>query len=450
MSTYNNKTHIQKEMFNVYKKILSAVAAAAVVSTGAMAFDTNTNGELLTTDSSTAVGLYEANLSAEANLTIRGIGPGQKGDALIFPAFFAGAPEGNDWQSEFSVINNSEHAVIAKVVLYGGQDSVELRDFNIYLSAHDVFRATLKGGKIHSEDGSTILPGSDSITVNEGNKVYNEDDTNTSLYKYVDSATMVSAANPLDLFVDPDEDPAVSGEGHAIDADGNPTFAHTGYIAVFAMAEADEAYHKKHLELWKDYRHLVDTCRSINDGNATTTGDRDKDVEWRSGITRGLYNQVSIATPNVLADRDGAYHDNCQQVYPSVLGDTSGSSAKVADRVDVNFSNPGDVLSGSILVSNPGTDGKGSRDLLLEAYALGNVTSTDANDSNFDLNETNSTEQVAVSGTVGGGQLLLWSEGEFAHIADRCITFQDKKYKNEDGETRWTGYAGYDEACIEK
>ena len=434
------------------KKLLSAAAAVAVMSTGAMAFDTNTDGELLSTDSSTAAGLYDFNSSAEANSTIQKIGEGQMGNALIYPAFFAGGGD-DKWQSEFSIINNSDNAVIAKVVLYGAQDSVELRDFNVYLSAHDVFRATLKDGKIYSTDGSTVLPGSDAgkVVENTGTHVYNNTEvedgnvttTNLGIYKYKDDGEMVSADNPLDIFVDPNEESG--GQGLAVDKDGNAVYAHTGYIAVFAMAEAKgTSYHKKHKELWQDYRHLVDTCRSINDDN----GSRAADQEWRGGITRGLYNQVGIYTPNALNDYNASAfytEQNCKFVEPSVLGDLDNVGTHSRKRVE--FMTPGNVLSGSILVSHDGSDGGGSRDLLIKAYALGNVASSDANQTTFD--DSNSSAPAEANTTTGGSQLLLWSEGEFAHLADRCIDHEEKKVKNADNEDEYISYAGYNEDCLD-
>jgi len=426
------------------KKLLSAAAAVAVMSVGAMAFDTNTNGELLSTDSATAAGLYDFNLSAEANSTIVNIGEGKLGNALIYPAFFAGGGD-DKWQSDFSIINNSDNAVVAKVVLYGAQDSVELRDFNVYLSAHDVFRATLKDGKIYSTDGSTVLPGSDAgkIVENTGSNVYDMNGSSgTGIYKYNDDGEMVSTDAPLEIFVDPNEESG--GQGLAVDADGNAVYAHTGYIAVFAMAEANATdYHNKHKELWQDYRHLVDTCRSINDINRT----RAKDQEWRGGITRGLYNQVTLASPNVLNDFNNSqfYTGNCKAVEPSVLGDLTNSGSTRRKRV--TFITPTNTLSGSILVSHDGSDGGGSRDLLLKAYALGNVASSDANQTTFD--DSNSSAPAEANTTTGGSQLLLWSEGEFAHLADRCIGHGEKKVKDADNNNEYISFAGYDKECLE-
>jgi len=381
------------------KKMLSIAAAAAVISTGALAFDTNSAGELLSSEGG-AHGLYDTNIanSADSNsITING--EAKVGDALIFPAFFAGDDKGNDWTSEFSIINTNDHAIIAKVVFYGKLDSIELRDFNVYLSAHDVFRAKLEKGRIVSTDDSTVVPGSDAGNVREEqdkSKAY------VSKYKYTDDGKMVSSRDGEDLNItlDPTGD-------HGKDANGNVVPESSGYIAVFAMAEADDGYDKAHKELWQDYRHLLDTCRSRNELRVANHTGPYKDIEWRKGITQGLYNiqqfnqKRTINVPDIEAKQHTSnfYVNNCTTVH-SVLGK------------DVNFTSPRATLTGSILVSNPGTDGNGRRDLLLKAYALDNVTEVSKN------------------------QLLLWSEGEFAHIGDRCIK-------------EVSGHAGYDKACLE-
>jgi len=389
------------------KKLLSVAAAVAVMSTGAMAFDTNHDGRLLSSEAGTAFGLYDTNSSfvvrAESNITVKG--EGRVGDALIFPAFFAGDDKGNDWSSEFSIINTSDHAVIAKVVFYGKLDSIELSDFNVYLSAHDVFRAKLEKGRIISTDGSTVVPGSDK------NNVQAEQDKNKAYvtkYKYTDNGRMVSNTEELNITLDPTGD-------HGLDKDGNVVAESSGYIAVFAMAEAEsESYDKKHYELWKDYRHLLDTCRSKNELRDNNHTGPYKDIEWRRGITQGLYNiqqfnqKTTIYAPDVKVDanttsKESFYVNNCQTVH-SVLGR------------DINFTSPTATLTGSILVSHPGTDGKGRRDLLLKAYALDNVT---------DNNKS---------------QLLLWSEGEFAHIGDRCI---------DEMNASGAKYAEYNLTCLE-
>jgi hypothetical protein len=432
------------------KKILSMAAAAAIVTTGAIAFDTNQDGELLLSTTE-ARGFYDYTTAGPVNenyqivvdnndankattkrtekqstasfpiQTIKNLGPGEIGDTLIYPAFFGGSIDENGnqsaWNSEFSVINTTNHAIIAKVVLYGSIDSVELRDFNIYLSAHDVFRAKLANGKIYSEDGSTVLPGTDRTEKIETADVYSRD-TTKSIYKYNDDCEMASKDKPFEISIDPAEE---TGEiGHGKDANGDPVYEHNGYIAVFAMAEAvGETYHGKHKELWQDYRHLIDTCRSKND----ISGNRVADIEWRDGLTVGLYNDVNLTTPNRIADSDDDiyYIDNCQYVYPSVLGEIEPKDK----RKRVEFQSPRRALTGSIVVSNPGTDAKTHRDLLIKAYALDNVTDDRSN------------------------QLLLWSEGEFAHLADRCIDRESLIEKDEDGNKTIKYFAGYSLPCIQ-
>ena len=134
------------------KKLFSTVAAAAVLSTGLMAFD-NIDGA-----TSLIPYTFDGNsTAADTNITIAPMG--QQGDSLIFPAFKVG----NGWESTVRVINTSTtNAVVAKVVLFAGDDSRELRDFNIYLSANDVWEGTIKidtdgVAKLISTDSSSPL-----------------------------------------------------------------------------------------------------------------------------------------------------------------------------------------------------------------------------------------------------------------------------------------------------
>ena len=125
------------------KKILSTVAATAILSTGAMAYDLS---ELAAMDSNASNVQHSAtvltagttNLGSDANLTLSG---GSVGSSLLFPAFFSST----GWESTLRVINTSStNAVVAKVVFYDGTDSHELKDFNIYLSANDEWMGTVK------------------------------------------------------------------------------------------------------------------------------------------------------------------------------------------------------------------------------------------------------------------------------------------------------------------
>ena len=172
------------------KKLMSVVALATILGTGALAFDAaQTTGQLIKETSATVAlaGTYNA---GNVLTSITPIAPGvRKGDVLLFPSFFSD----NGWSTEFSVINtSSREAVVAKVVLYSAIDSRELKDFNIYLSANDVFRATVKDGNIVSTDGSTVVPGSDSMIST----------ADLGVYDHKDSSRMASIAEEFTTDID--------------------------------------------------------------------------------------------------------------------------------------------------------------------------------------------------------------------------------------------------------
>ena len=151
------------------KKILSVAAIAALMGTGAQAFnmksETRQNGSIrsgvIVADTGkpanysqgmpAAVRLHKSTDAVFNNIVIA---DSQKGDALIFPAFNTK----DAWGSEFSVRNNLlRHAVIAKVVLYAADDSREILDFNVYLSAKDQVRFKIENGVLTSTDGSILV-----------------------------------------------------------------------------------------------------------------------------------------------------------------------------------------------------------------------------------------------------------------------------------------------------
>jgi len=323
------------------KQIMSIAAIAALFTTGAMAFDTNQFGALLKQEGSKyIVGkyTYSNNIAATAPLTAEA--PGQAGDALIYPAFFGD----KGWETEFTVVNHSDEAMVAKVVFYSREDSKELKDFNIYLSANDVFRATVKEGKIIIKDSSFVYQGKTP-----------EQKTNLD-YTYTDTAKQASEAHPVTTDLP---------EG-------------SGYISVYGMVQADDvnsvgfmshgedvtAYHKNHDKLWRDYRHLVDECR----GEA-----------WRGGIKEGIYDQAVLNTPNI-------------DLTVAACGEIETTTRNRKTDV-IKFKSPEAVLTGSVTLK--ATDGKGTRAMTLNAVPLTNFT---------DVN-----------------QGMLWTEGEFAAIADRDI-----------------------------
>jgi len=129
------------------KQIMSIAAIAALFTTGAMAFDTNSVGDVLNSEGTKATFTSSA---VNAGPVLRD--SDFKGDTLIYPAM---NQDGN-WGTEITVRNNMPYAIVAKAVVYRAKDSKEVKDFNIYLSANDVCRFQIKDGYITSKDDSIV------------------------------------------------------------------------------------------------------------------------------------------------------------------------------------------------------------------------------------------------------------------------------------------------------
>jgi hypothetical protein len=436
------------------KKILSLSAAVAVLSTGALAFDTNTKHDVIRLGSAPGKYIKRDNNSIDTDAigSILDVKEGSSigiGDVLIFPAFFGGLTEKekndpnnkrSNWSSEFTVVNVTEHAVIAKVVLYGKIASEELRDFNIYLSAHDVFRAKLENGRLISTDGSTVSK--DDVKKNNpefdngGNKLLEVDANNN--YKY-DYDVVMANEEELNVTIDPDEELDNNGkhigEGHGIYGKTETDFEHDGYIVVYAMAQADKSYHDKnggslHKALWEDYRHLIDTCRNSVVTELDGSGVLTKTLnEWHVGIQDGIYSKNKLYLPNVSSKTSGIENEIIDTEYQShhicdTVFRSEAYTTKDDKPVEVHFSTPIAPLTGSIRVSQKGDDGRGSRSMILKAYNIANFTDPDSN------------------------QMLLWTEGEFAHIADRCLYYQEDPAHGV-GPKDGNG-SKYDMKCVER
>jgi len=213
------------------KQIMSIAAIAALFTTGASAFNTNILGETLATPTVKGNYAFSADNFAGDTMTDLEINATNKhGDALIYPYF----TQEEGWSSEVYVRNDSANGIVAKVALYSGDTSEEVKDFNIYLSANDVF---------------TFKIGSDSIELNE-------------------DSVVTSAPNP--------QDNNLAGEHSAssvLFGDANPvtvpfTEAKNGYVVIYAMAETNSsAYpaskqHHNHVQMFGEYRDLLDQKRA--------------------------------------------------------------------------------------------------------------------------------------------------------------------------------------------
>lgn len=342
------------------KKILSTVAAAAVLGTGAMAFDTFDDamlGKGLPYTAAVAAAPAAATAIATAPIAIAPrLG---QGDGLIFPAFFVGGA----WQTTVRVINTSStNAVVAKVVLYAGNDSHEVRDFNIYLSAGDVWTGTIKVdtdgvAKLISTDDSSPLPG----------------------------GGMADATNPM--------------KSEAIDVP-------TGYIEVIGCAMAVDPNVAGH-----DY---MGSAAAV--GAPFTAADfKDARAHGDHAALRAAYNAAAkqiraIASPTIFQNGMITSAANLPGVEAATAF-TTPTNAGGDNKPDYFFAGVANVLTGDVRI----TDTVNGKDMVMPAIKLQNVTDDVAP---VDVTGAGTT-------AAGTTQALAYIEGEAANIEDRVLTGVD-------------------------
>jgi len=305
------------------KKLMSVAAMAALLSTGASAFNTNLGGDILAT--ATVLGSYSADgntTTAAADLNVTGTRA--HGDALIYPYF----TQKDGWSSEVYVRNDGNVSMVAKVALYAANDSEEIKDFNIYLSPNDVFRFKIHDNSIDLNEDSvvTLAPRV------ENNSPVREHSANEVKFGDTDPVTI-----PFDE-------------------------ADCGYVVIYGMAETnatingDDIIHHNHVNLFGEYRKLLDNARA----------------GWRSGFGPGSLRNFE----------NGTYKNGITAPALAPGLDTNSS---------YTWNDPSPVLTGTIRVMH-GADENGARDMLLPAVAMQNYTA---------------------------GQIMAWTEGETASLADR-------------------------------
>lgn len=94
------------------------------------------------------------------------IAPNKTGQALLFPYYTVQNTGTNSWNTYISVVNTTEMAKAVKVRILEGRTSAEVLDFNLYLSANDVWTAAIvpvdatdgSAGKIITADASCTAP----------------------------------------------------------------------------------------------------------------------------------------------------------------------------------------------------------------------------------------------------------------------------------------------------
>ena len=403
----------------MYKKnkILSAIAAVAILSSGAIAFDISmipgdsnateldhANGTVVDSNQTDVSTGYVANAYADqgsgkvgfawahykgavaTDEKLRLSDNSLKGDALIYPAF----QQENGWTTDITVRNVKDVAIIAKAVIYRDTDSREMLDFNIYLSAHDVARFTITDGKVTTYDGSIIGSLNGEGTVSDpSDGVDRLSDTAFADIPLTETPKTVKSLDEKTFKLD-------------YNGDGTKTWP-GGYVIVYGMMQADPtptreeflnaddphdlnlsatidtnedksidtreikvaaAYHNQHEKLFYDYRKVLDECRP----------------GWRLAYDGAFANGMMNIT-----DENGRYvYVNSPSLNPDCMHGIRGTNAEFEDTSV-------DALIGEVEISHAGD----KRNVLLPATALANFTV--------------------------GKMIMLWSEGEYASIQDRRL-----------------------------
>ena len=297
-----------------------AAVMTAITSTGVMAFDADgcstcpNDGPILVQNELTKLAGYQGNILPAINglaentpnphLPVQSIGDlalssNGLGDALIFPMF----NQANGWGTEFVVRNTDQNrAIVAKVAVHAADDSEEILDFNVYLSAADVVRFKIENGNITSEDGSILreFPAPSS----------NLDD--------VTNGDFASVSKPF----------------------SRPVPSDSGYVVVYGMAQAsteadpldhfDQRYHRKHYLLFKNYRAELDACRPgwrIGHQNAMENGTYTRHTTHSPSVEN-----YSVAAPNQATN---CTFTSTSPLYVSVMeaGAAAAAASSLASQV---------------------------------------------------------------------------------------------------------------------
>ncbi|MGZ5032672.1 MAG: hypothetical protein ACXWAC_05695 [Usitatibacter sp.] len=71
------------------------------------------------------------------------LNPNSTGQVLVFPYYTVQTAAGNSWNTYLSVVNTTTRPKIVKVRVLEGKTSAEVLDFNLYLSANDMWTAAI-------------------------------------------------------------------------------------------------------------------------------------------------------------------------------------------------------------------------------------------------------------------------------------------------------------------
>jgi len=116
------------------------------------------------------------------------VNPDGLGQVLIYPYYTTRAdPAGNTYNSLLSVVNSTSSAKAVKVRFLEGKNSREVLDFNLFLSAYDVWTAAILpsitggGARVATIDRSCTLPNITALGVDFVNFAYTNDGGGSTL-----------------------------------------------------------------------------------------------------------------------------------------------------------------------------------------------------------------------------------------------------------------------------
>jgi hypothetical protein len=88
------------------------------------------------------------------------LAPNGTGQVLVYPYYTARSNGTDSWNTYISVVNTTDFAKAVKVRVLEGKTSAEVLDFNLFLSANDVWAAAI----VPTSDGAKIITGDKSCT----------------------------------------------------------------------------------------------------------------------------------------------------------------------------------------------------------------------------------------------------------------------------------------------
>ncbi|MEO7741782.1 MAG: hypothetical protein ABIR98_02450, partial [Usitatibacter sp.] len=96
------------------------------------------------------------------------LNPNGTGQVLVYPYYTVQSAGGNAWNTYLSVVNTTSRAKALKVRVLEGKTSAEVLDFNLFLSANDMWTAVIVPGP-NAGDAARIVTSDVSCTNPVGN-----------------------------------------------------------------------------------------------------------------------------------------------------------------------------------------------------------------------------------------------------------------------------------------